>query len=335
MKSLSRLALVLGSVLWAYTAFGGTMSLEISLHAGSVSGFNSFASYSYDAPFYESTYGYSFGITHVITNSDNWTGSSVSVTWSRNLATNTNHEPDTCYTAMLNVGLSDPTVPPTVTNYAKQSAPICYPPPPPPKPDDPVNGPGTCNDPNCMGQWEPLVLDLNGDGVNTTATDDMVWFDLNGDGDKDHITWTNKATIEGFLWINLGGKNRVDDGTELFGIGTVMPGGTKARDGFEALEIYDRVDHGGNADGVIDSNDAAWNKLRVWIDANHNGICEPGEVSPLAKYGVEGISLARTRTSVVDAQGNGHYLTGYYWRHIGGRLEYFKVDGLTFQGDNQ
>jgi hypothetical protein len=199
---------------------------------------------------------------------------------------------------------------------------------------DPVNGPGTCNDANCMGSWEPLVLDLNGDGVNTTGTGDMVWFDLNGDGAKDHITWTNSNTMEGFLWVNLAGKNRVDDGSELFGIATVMPDGKKAKDGFQALAMYDDAAQGGNADGVIDSNDAVWNKLRVWIDINHNGVCEPGEVNPLRKYGVEAISLAAVRSTFVDADGNGHFLRGHYWRHVGGHVQLFDIDGITFQGEH-
>src|SRR5438477_1878381 len=112
----------------------------------------------------------------------------------------------------------------------------------------------------------------------------MVWFDLDGNGVKEHLTWTNPSTMEGFLWVNLTGKNRIDNGSELFGIGTVMPDGTKAKDGFQALAIYDQPSQGGNSDGVIDSHDAVWKELRVWIDANHNGICEPGEVSPLHKY---------------------------------------------------
>jgi hypothetical protein len=212
-----------------------------------------------------------------------------------------------------------------------------WPPPPPGSQGScntcPVNGPGTCNDASCMGQWEPLALDLNGDGVNTTGPDRMVWFDLDGDGTKDHITWTNGTTMEGLLWVNLTGKNRVDNGSELFGIGTVLPDGTKARDGFQALAMYDDPARGGNSDGVIDTSDAVWNKLRLWVDKNHNAICEPNEVNPIHKYGVERISLSATRTTFVDAQGNGHYLRSHYWRHVGGQLQVYDIDGLTFQGD--
>jgi hypothetical protein len=128
-------------------------------------------------------------------------------------------------------------------------------------------------------------------------------------------------------------KGNLPPCSELFGIATVLPDGTKARDGFEALAIYDQQAQGGNGDDVIDANDAVWNRLRVWVDSNHDGICDPGEVSPLHKYGVEGIALSATRTTAVDSHGNGHFLRSHYWRRVGGRLLSFDIDGLTFQGD--
>jgi len=99
--------------------------------------------------------------------------------------------------------------------------------PPDPAPPGAVGG---CES-DCGSAWnpEPLILDLNGDGVRTTGNADRVWFDLDGNGSKDEITWTNGATMEGFLWLNLsGGKNCVDNGRELFGIGTRLPDGNPA-----------------------------------------------------------------------------------------------------------
>ena len=202
------------------------------------------------------------------------------------------------------------------------------PPPPPPQPGGGCFG--TCGD--SFGEWEPLVLDLDGEGVYTTGIDQMVWFDLDGDGVKEHITWINSRTMEAFLWVNLSGRKiTVDNGGELFGVGTTLPDGSKAKDGFEALAMYDRISQGGNADGLIDKRDAVWNKLWVWIDANHDGICEPTETGPLHRYGIEGISLAAIPNTEIDDQGNGHSLKSHYWRHSGNAIQVFDIDGLTFR----
>ena len=175
------------------------------------------------------------------------------------------------------------------------------------------------------------MLDLNGDGIHTTGLPGPVWFDLDGDGTKEHITWTNPSTMEGFLWVNLTGKNRVDNGTELFGTGTVMPDGSTAADGFQALAVYDRPEHGGNGDGVIDARDAIWDSLRVWIDTNHDGVCDPWENRPLRAYGVESISLAAALNGTVDAAGNVHHLSGRFSRRERGVVTTGLVESLIFQ----
>jgi hypothetical protein len=198
-----------------------------------------------------------------------------------------------------------------------------------------VTGPDGCYEIDCNGgTWnpDPLVLDLDGNGIETSGLSDMVWFDLDGNGARDQITWTNADTLEGFLWLNLSEKNRVDNGRELFGIGTILPDGTSAGNGFQALATYDAKAQGGNGDGVVDPDDAVWTQLRVWVDSNHNGICEPTETSPLARFGIEGISLNYVRTTTVDGSGNRHSLKARCWRHVRGRLEFFDVDSLTFQG---
>jgi len=208
------------------------------------------------------------------------------------------------------------------------------PPNPPPPPPEPIGG---CETTDCGSSWnpEPLVLDLNGDGVRTTGVDDRVWFDLDANGAKDHITWTRPDSMEGFLWVDLTGKkNCVDDGSELFGVGTLLSDGTHAHDGFQALSMYDSPAFGGNGDGFIDSNDGVWNRLRVWVDSDHDGSCQPAETRPLHEYQVETIALDAVSTGIRDPEGNGHYLRGRYWRHVRGKLVFFDIDGLTFQGEH-
>jgi hypothetical protein len=180
--------------------------------------------------------------------------------------------------------------------------------------------------------YDPLVLDLNGDGIQTTDATSMVWFDIDGSGRKNHITWTNPRTAEAFLWLNLFGKSRVDNGSELFGVGTVLSDGSKAKDGFEALRMYDQTAQGGNGDGVIDSRDAVWSHLHLWVDANHDGACDPGETWPLARWRVVGLSLAPEASATVDAAGNSHFLRSIYWQQLGGMRRPFSLESIGFRG---
>ena len=41
------------------------------------------------------------------------------------------------------------------------------------------------------------------------------------------------------------------------------------------------------------------------------------------------------RTNFVDSQGNGHYLRSRFWRHVNGHLQFFAIDGLTFQAEHR
>ncbi|HEX9986066.1 MAG TPA: hypothetical protein VGF69_22585 [Thermoanaerobaculia bacterium] len=170
----------------------------------------------------------------------------------------------------------------------------------------------------CDDGWcDPLVFDVNGDGVNTTGVEQAVWFDVAGDGTTEQVGWTNAETMEAFLWLDLNHKDRVENGSELFGIGTVMPDGTKARGGFEALASYDERVRGGNRDGSIDANDEVWQHLRLWIDADHDGVCDPNETAPIARYGVAAIDLRSVEMNGFDDAGNLHVRRGRFMTRDG------------------
>jgi hypothetical protein len=137
---------------------------------------------------------------------------------------------------------------------------------------------------------------------------------LDGNGTLDTIGWTDPSTSEGILWVDLNANHFVDDGRELFGIGTVLPDGTTAADGFVALRVSDDPQFGGDGDGSITSGDAIWGRLRIWLDENHNGISEPTELGPIHRYGVVSISLSYDAGTHVDSNGNDHRLRGTFVR---------------------
>ncbi|HET9284674.1 MAG TPA: hypothetical protein VFR24_22205 [Candidatus Angelobacter sp.] len=74
--------------------------------------------------------------------------------------------------------------------------------------------------------------------------------------------------------------------------------------GYAALAVYDQADHGGNGDGVIDQNDEIFSSLRLWLDENHDGVCQLEELYTLPQLGVFSISLDYSLSERTDDFGN-------------------------------
>lgn len=151
----------------------------------------------------------------------------------------------------------------------------------------------------------PIVLDLDDDGVETISVANGTWFDHAADGFAERTGWA--ASNDGLLVRDLDGNSSIDSGRELFGSETLLPNGTNAANGFEALKALDA-----NTDGVINAQDAAFAELRVWKDANANGRTDAGELLTLADAGVGSINVNYTNSSHIDAQGNAHRQVGSY-----------------------
>ena len=104
--------------------------------------------------------------------------------------------------------------------------------------------------------------------------------------------------------LDRNGNGTIDDGTELFGDSTPIfdaEGNVtgKAADGFDALAQQDT-----NHDGIVNSQDANFDKLRVWQDLNQNAISDAGELKTLAELGITGINVGKTEHSQILPNGN-------------------------------
>ena len=143
----------------------------------------------------------------------------------------------------------------------------------------------------------PLVLDLDGDGVELTGlTSSQTYFDLDGDGFAEKTGWVGGG--DGLLALDRNGNGDIDDITELFG--------NAITDGFTELALLDS-----DGDGVIDAADTEFANLRVWIDSDRDGTSNAGELKTLSELEIESISLAATEVSQTQLGNEISHISSY------------------------
>ena len=144
---------------------------------------------------------------------------------------------------------------------------------------------------------DPLILDLDGNGLETVGLAANIHFDHDGDGVLTLTGWAGKD--DALLVWDRNGNGAIDTGAELFGDFTPMPNGTLAPNGFAALAALDS-----NGDGVIDASDPAFHELKLWRDTSQDGKTDSGELSSLADAGIVSLNLANTLKNQNLANGN-------------------------------
>ncbi len=151
----------------------------------------------------------------------------------------------------------------------------------------------------------PIVIDVDGDGFALTDAQHGVFFDLTSDGVAERLSWTAADADDAWLCLDRDGDGQISVGREMFGNFTAQPEeGSDEPHGFRALASFDRAGLGGNSDGAIDAKDAVFHRLRLWQDANHNGISEAWELHSLPTLDVAVIELDYKESKYVDAHGN-------------------------------
>jgi len=105
--------------------------------------------------------------------------------------------------------------------------------------------------------------------VDLTSPADGVDFDIDGDGRKDRVAWTRPEAQFAFLFVDRDGDGIVKDGTELVG-GAMRQ---DAWNGFMALRLA-----APDAGGAITAEQPLFSKLWLWVDRNHDGQSQTGEL---------------------------------------------------------
>lgn len=165
---------------------------------------------------------------------------------------------------------------------------------------------GCCCDPS------PILIDVNGDGFALSDVSHGVRFEMGTLGQLSSVAWPLIGSDDAWLALDRNGDGKINNVTELFGNYTPQPA-SASPNGFIALAVFDRSDHGGNEDGVIDERDKVFADLRLWQDSNHNGISEPEELHTLSSLRVQGISLSFEESKRVDQYGNAFRYRARVW----------------------
>lgn len=152
----------------------------------------------------------------------------------------------------------------------------------------PVPAPGSRED--------PLLVDLDGDGPETTGAEGARPFDLKGDGTAASTSFVTGG--DAFLALDRDGDGRITSGLELFG------DQHGARDGFAELATFDT-----NGDRRIDATDPIYSRLML-VDGQG--------ARPLTDSGITALDLAADRQ--VQELENGDAVLGRGSASAAGRL---------------
>ncbi|VEI58132.1 Uncharacterised protein [Pasteurella multocida] len=135
--------------------------------------------------------------------------------------------------------------------------------------------------------YDPLVLDLDGDGIETVGHygHSGPLFDHDADGIRTSTGWIKED--DGFLVLDKDGDGKITNASELFSDMVILSDSTRAKHGFSALKDLDS-----NDDSVIDKQDTKFSELKLWRDLNQNGISEENELFNLSDFAIKSLHTA-------------------------------------------
>lgn len=159
----------------------------------------------------------------------------------------------------------------------------------------------------------PVVLDLDGDGVELTSViDSKAWFDIAGDGTMHQTGWV--GADDGLLVFDENGDGKITTAREIAFADRTVVDDTD----LESL----RAEFDSNNDGKLDAGDNEFGKFYIWQDKNSDGESDDGELLTLPQAGISSIDLIGSKIDPYMVDGN----------KINAFTTYIRTDGTVGMG---
>jgi Ca2+-binding RTX toxin-like protein len=173
----------------------------------------------------------------------------------------------------------------------------------------------------------PIVLDLNGNGIDITPrTSSNAFFDVDVDGYYERTAWVGPT--DGLLVLDLAANFAFDANGNMTAASYIGDGQINSQyevafwtadpinldtDFKVAKALFDT-----NGNNQLDAGDSHWSSFRVWKDTNQDGISDAGEVVTLSSLGITSIGLTSDKQETLLPDGSVIHGYSTFSRTVGG-----------------
>ena len=133
---------------------------------------------------------------------------------------------------------------------------------------------------DCNGN-DPLIFDLDGDGIELLGLDADVTFDVDADGELENTGWMSPD--DGLLVLDIDNSGFIENMKEVFSERFNNGGYSSSIEALASLDV--------NNDQIINHLDNKFKDIQLWQDFNSDGISSENELFKLNDHGIRSISL--------------------------------------------
>ena len=168
--------------------------------------------------------------------------------------------------------------------------------------------------PSCKST-SPVVIDVTGEGFFLTDVAHGVSFRRGPESAPQQFSWTDPAHHNAWLVKPNADGSVTSMSMNMFGNLSPQPK-SSTPNGYLALAYWASQEGCGDLTGKkLDAKScpAVWSALRLWHDANQDGIAQSGELQSLDDAGITGISLNYHDNRYIDQFGNQFFYRAQIW----------------------